>query len=262
MSDSRSAANQEPRTKNQEPRTKNKEQRTKNSRRRRITSTLKLNIPMKTKIPHLILAGLFGTTIASQGAATLINVDDANNGTGVDQGGTASLGTLSLSTQIPNFSNNATLGYTVTGLDLDGIGGNDDEVVINFLATSSTGNINTRPLSGTNAQLGTSDGANGSFLNGDSSNLEITFSDISVNLNGGSNNGWAAFNGFYELNLSSFSTAGEETNINGVLYTVDGGNSNPFAIFLRRSRAKLDRSLRPRRPCSHAAPQAQLIADS
>ena len=185
---------------------------------------------MKTKIPHLMLACLFGATIASQGAATLINVDDANNGTGVDQGGTASLGTLSLSTQIPNFSNNATLGYTVTGLDLDGIGGNDDEVVINFLATSSTGNINTRPLSGTNAQLGTSDGANGSFLNGDSSNLEITFSDISVNLNGGSNNGWAAFNGFYELNLSSFSTAGEETNINGDLYTVDGGNSNPFAI--------------------------------
>ena len=57
----------------------------------------------KTKIPHLILAGLLGATIASQGAATLINVDDANNTTG----GTATLGTLSLSTGVLNNTNNA-----------------------------------------------------------------------------------------------------------------------------------------------------------
>ena len=182
---------------------------------------------MKTKIPHLILAGLFGTAIASQGAATLINVDDANNTTG----GTATLGTLSLSTGVLSNTNNATLGYTVTGLDLDGIGGNNDEVDINFLVSSSSGNINTRPLSGgTGPELATTDGANGSWLNGDSSNLEITFSDITANLNGGSNNGWAEFNGFYELNLSNWTSAGEEVNINGVLNTFDGGDTNPFAI--------------------------------
>jgi len=181
----------------------------------------------KTKIPHLILTGLFGATIASQGAATLINVDDANNTTG----GSASLGTLSLSTGVLNNATNATLGYTVTGLDLDGIGGNNDEVDINFLVSSSSGNITTRGLvGGTGPEFGTTDGANGSWLNGNNSNLEITFSDISANLNGGTNNGWAEFNGFYELDLSNWTSAGEEVNINGVLNTFDGGDTSPFAI--------------------------------
>ena len=191
---------------------------------------------MKTKIPHLMLACLFGATIASQGAATLINVDDANNGTvaGGFQSGTPSLGTLSISTQLAaSNGSSAPMGYTITGLDLDGMGGTNDSVVINFLVTSSNGTINARPTgtgSGDLGELATNDaGNNGSWLNSNNANLEISFTDISANLNGGSNNGWAAFNGFYELNLNSWGGT-DETNINGVFYDASLGDTTPFAI--------------------------------
>ena len=73
MSDNRSAANQEQGTKNQEQGTKNS--------RMRLTSTLKLNIPMKTKIPHLILAGLLATAMVTHHAdAALIAHYDFSDG--------------------------------------------------------------------------------------------------------------------------------------------------------------------------------------
>ena len=101
---------------------------------------------MKTKIPHLILAGLFGTTIASQAALIEFDIFDADGAQPryfVDGAGptNATVGT--------SFGDPTTHSFTLVN-DFDG-GGVNDTITFDFVYTIYTGST----FDGSNVTLGT-----------------------------------------------------------------------------------------------------------
>ena len=104
----------------------------------------------------------------------------------------------------------APLAYTVSGLDLDGVGGFNDSFVLTFAVTSTSGGISTPggssdPLSGglpTNA--GDLRLVNAGALNNPGEFIEFAYSDLSVNLNGGIDNGVGTFDGFSGAQMGSW----------------------------------------------------------
>jgi hypothetical protein len=186
---------------------------------------------MKTKIPHLILAGLFGTAIASQGAV-VVNVSDADFDPDAGQFGTTDLGTLSRDQNVVDGAGPQTLQYTVSGLTIDDDGTANDSVQITFTATAS-GTINS----------GFNNASQGFFAVGSWLSAEqwtrMDFTGITVNVSGGGFSA-AEFLGFTNLQVQ-LAGGGETGNdgstdeftINGTTYADDAGDfagGDDFAI--------------------------------
>ena len=91
---------------------------------------------MKTKIPHLILAGLFGTAIASQGAV-VVNVSDADFDPDAGEFGTSDLGTLVKRPECGGRCGSADPAVHRHGLTIDDDGTANDSVTITFSASTS-----------------------------------------------------------------------------------------------------------------------------
>ncbi|MCH7226879.1 hypothetical protein [Haloferula sp. A504] len=115
----------------------------------------------------------------------------------------------------------ATLAYTVGGLDLDGTGGFNDSFVLSFTVTASSGGIGTpgfavddvpndEPLNQGYLNLDT-----GGNINASDEFINIQFSSLVVNLNGGTGNGSGTFDGFSGVHLLNL-TGTSVPKINGV----------------------------------------------
>jgi hypothetical protein len=187
---------------------------------------------MKTKIPHLILAGLFGTAIASQGAV-IVTVSDADFDPDAGEFGTSDLGTLVRDINVVDGASPQTLQYTVTGLTIDDDGTANDSVTIAFSA-STINSIN----SGENNSSQGFFSDSGSWLGaGDWTRMDFT--SISVNVSGGGFSA-AEFLGFTELTVqlagggeTGNNGSTDEFTINGTTYADDAGDfagGSDFAI--------------------------------
>ena len=116
----------------------------------------------------------------------------------------------------------ATLAYTVGGLDLDGTGGFNDSFVLSFTVTASSGGIGTP---GTFAPEADPDNEpvnqgylnlfTGGNINASDEFINIQFSSLVVNLNGGTGNGSGTFDGFSGVHLLNM-TGTSVPKINGV----------------------------------------------
>ena len=180
---------------------------------------------MKTKIPHLILAGLFGATIASQGASVVtVDVSDADFDPDAGQFGTVSVGTLVRDQNVVDGAGPQDLILTVSGLTLDDDGTANDSVTITLTATASS-TINSGY---NNANQGFF--AVGSWL-GSGQWTRMDFTDISVNASSGKI-GSAEFLGFTELTvqIADDGGAGDGLGDPGDSFDVNGTSySFPFA---------------------------------
>lgn len=184
---------------------------------------------MKNKIPHLILAGLLGSTIASQAAIT-VGVSDADFDPNAGQFGTVSDGTLVRDANVVDGAGPQTLTYTVSGLTIDSDGIANDSVTISFTATAS-GNIN----SGfNNASQGFF--AVGSWLSAGQW-TRMDFASISLGLSSGDPSYTASFDGFTELSvqLAGGGETGDDGStdkftVNGVTYAdTNGAGEEPIS---------------------------------
>lgn len=221
------------------------------------------------------LIGLFATLGTTQAAMITLNnfsntdrnspsTGFANNGTvsGTDGSvdGDASAGDGSSGATIFDVStfvaddvaSPAALAYTVTGLNIDGVGGFNDSFVINFTVSTDGQNLQTN-WSGTEPQNAGWLSSGGNTLNSNGELVQFDFSSISVNLNGGSDNGVGSWLGFTGGSIGAFA-AGEIAIVNGNLHEFDvdgnpfdltaGGNDNNLQV-LRDTNAGASGSYRP-----------------
>jgi len=160
-------------------------------------------------------------------ASFVNNAEIRNDGTLVGNragNGTTNTATYDVSDFIADGdSSGSTLQYTFGGLDIDGIGGFNDQVVINFTVTGHstlTTLMDTTPDPDVPRNAGwLSSGGQRLDANGDFTQLD--FSTMSVNLNGGSGNGSGTFGGFSEVELGSFNTSGDIAVVNSSSYAFD-----------------------------------------
>jgi hypothetical protein len=164
----------------------------------------------KNKIPHLILAGLLGTTLASQGVSVLVSNADYDT---ISQTGSSDLGTLVTTDGIVSFDTSpATLTYNVSGLDINGFGGNNDSVDITMsVTTKSGGTIWTNAPS---TFIGDS-----SAIQNSTEGLRWDFDSMSVNIDGGTGNGISSFDGFTAITLGQWSFGTDTAIVNGTSYS-------------------------------------------
>lgn len=131
--------------------------------------------------------------------------------------------TLDVSTFIlDDVSQPAPLGYTVEGLDIDGIGGNNDSIVLMLSVSTDGQNIQTvsNATEPRNAGWLSSGGAT---LNADGEYIQFDFTSLVVNLNEGSNNGTGTFDGFTAVRIGGFG-AGDIGLANGIVRSFDDGD--------------------------------------
>jgi len=116
------------------------------------------------------------------------------------------------------------LTYTVTGLNIDGDGGDNDRVVINF-SVSTDGQLlrtvwdaatSTPKNAGWLSSGGTTLNANGEYV-------QFDFTSLSIDLNGGTGNGHGSFDGFSHVGFGSFTVAGEVSVANGLTQALTAG---------------------------------------
>jgi sialate O-acetylesterase len=148
---------------------------------------------------------------------TLITVSGANNTTTLtNQGGTADLGTLAQTIAAASSTTGwQPLQYTITGLDLNGVGGTNDSVVVNLQVDAKRVDLRTG--------LGPFSDA-GSTCDGSGEGIDLEFVSMVVNVDGGTDNGTATFKGFTGVTLSAFATS-ESATVNGVVYTAQTADS-------------------------------------
>ena len=158
----------------------------------------------------------------------VILADGASNTTDPNNQGSSSSGLLTCSQLVVDntgvTSDPAIQKFTISGLDLNEGGGNNDEVVVSFNVTSPD-EITT---SGSAAAGWLADAGN--QLSGDGQWLTVAFAGLSVNLDGGTDNGVGSFLGFRGATMGSWqdsngSTTGEDVaTINGEQFVSSGAN--------------------------------------
>jgi hypothetical protein len=116
----------------------------------------------------------------------------------------------------------APLAYTVTGLDIDGVGGANDQVVVNFTVNTDGQNLQT-VWSGTEPQNAGWLSSGGTTLNANGEYVQFDFASMSVDLNGGTGNGSGTFDGFSAVSFGSFTVAGEVGVANGLTLALADG---------------------------------------
>ncbi len=118
------------------------------------------------------------------------------------------------------------LAYTVTGLDIDGVGGENDQIVVNFIVSGVGGNLQTKWDTSGTPQPGAAGwlSAGGVTLNVSGEYVQFDFASLSVDLNGGTGNGSGTFDGFSEAGIGAFNSVGETAVANGLAleYVADG----------------------------------------
>ncbi|MFC4991479.1 sulfatase-like hydrolase/transferase [Rubritalea tangerina] len=145
-----------------------------------------------------------------------LQINAAANTTNAGNQGTSSLGTLTCSTPVADNSAATAPGqiqqFTISNIDVNNNGGNNDNVIITFRITGS-GNVQTN----TSGSGWLSPGSNALSNNGQS--LTISFESIQVNLDGGTNNGSASFQGFSAVTMGNWDNASDTATINGQQFT-------------------------------------------
>jgi sialate O-acetylesterase len=149
--------------------------------------------------------------------AELITVSGANNHLELaNQPGTSDVGTFEQTLAIiSNTTGWQPFQYTITGLDLNGVGGTNDNVVINLQADAKRVDIRTTFGSMSDA---------GSTCNSSGEGIDLEFVSMVVNIDGGTDNGTAAFKGFTGVTVGKFSSTGETATVNGSVYTAQDTN--------------------------------------
>ncbi|MFQ3225557.1 MAG: hypothetical protein ACI8Z5_001819 [Lentimonas sp.] len=130
--------------------------------------------------------------MASAVTITVTLAGNAPLGSDVIQGA-SDVGTLSLTSEIVNnVSDVGTLSYTVSDLNLNSIGRNDDSVQVNFRLVAG------RSLVTTNASAGAPFvyQSNTNRISTSHEGLKCSFDSLSVNLDGGTDNGSGSCAGF------------------------------------------------------------------
>lgn len=178
------------------------------------------------KIPYIVAMSLASLSIAQ---ATTIAVTGAVNSTDAADQGSASLGTLTATTLVADNSDGTGAGqaqqFTISDLDLNGSGGANDSIVVNFIVTSS----NEILTSGSSA-AGWLAGGTGNNMDTDGESLTITFSSVLVNLDGGTGNGAGSFLGFTGVTMGSWDydelngLPEDQATINGIQYASTADN--------------------------------------
>ncbi len=116
------------------------------------------------------------------------------------------------------------LTYTVTGLDIDGVGGENDQIVVSFTISGVGGNLQTVWDSGAGVPKNAGwISAGGNTLDADGEYVQFDFASLSVDLNGGTDNGSGTFDGFSEIGIGAFTVAGEVAVANGLTVALDDG---------------------------------------
>lgn len=116
-------------------------------------------------------------------------------------------------------TNPETMIWSITGLDLDGVGGNNDGFTV-ALTVTNHGELFRTIWSGTEPQNSGWLSSGGTTLNANGEFISFTFSSLSINLNGGTGNGAGTFDGFSSARVGSFG-AGENAVVNGTAYAFD-----------------------------------------
>ena len=149
--------------------------------------------------------------------AALITVSGANNHLALEnQPGTSDVGTFAQTLAIiSNTKGWQPFQYTITGLDLNGVGGTNDSVVLNLQADAKRVDIRTTFGSMSDA---------GSTCNASGEGIDIEFVSMVVNLDGGTDNGTGTFEGFTGVTLGKFEVIGETATVNGAVYTAQDTN--------------------------------------
>lgn len=177
------------------------------------------------KQTYLAILGLL--LVAGTSQAALITVTGAANST---TRGTADLGSVLTTTLVTdNTAPPQALAVTVSGLNVDGIGGDNDSVVLAFTVTTDGQNIQT---SGTTQAGWLSSG--GVTLNANGEFVQVDYAGMSVDLNGlaGSGNGTSgeSFLGFTGVGLGSWA-ANHVAVVNGISQAyVDGTADKHIAL--------------------------------
>ncbi len=114
------------------------------------------------------------------------------------------------------------LAYTVTGLDIDGVGGANDKIVVKFTVTGVGGNLQT--------SWGNSEPNNAGWLSAgdltldaDGEYVQFDYVSMSVDLNGGTGNGSGTFNGFSAVEIGAFE-GGDTAVANGITLAYSSGS--------------------------------------
>jgi hypothetical protein len=178
---------------------------------------------MKTILRTCLLASL---AIQTSHAATMITVTDADLDPDAGQFGTSSVGTLGRTETITDGAGPQDLTYEITGLTLDDIGSGDDSVTVTFTATTEGAVLNSGADNASQGFLV----SGGSWLNADGEFVQLQYSNMTVNISGGSDNGFGEFLGFTALAVQSFTDDGDIAFINGVQKEFGNGDTSPFAI--------------------------------
>ena len=187
---------------------------------------------MKTKIPHLILAAL---TMQTAHAATILTVTKTSNRTSSPEG-TVSEGTIAVTTAVVDAVDGPqTLVHTISGLTLDDVGAGDDSVDITFTATDTPGGNTIR----TNTTVGHLS-SGGARLNAAGEYIQLAFTDMSVNVSGGTDNGFGEFLGFTELYIGTGWVSGDEALVNGVSYAFDTPGQDSSVVDVSGDTLKLE----------------------
>jgi hypothetical protein len=97
------------------------------------------------------------------------------------------------------------LAYTITGLDIDGLGGANDQIVVNFTVSTDGQNLQTIWDAGTLQPINAGWlSSGGNLLNADGEYVQFDFVSLSVDLNGSTGNGSGIFNGFSMVGMGGF----------------------------------------------------------
>ncbi len=152
------------------------------------------------------MKSLFLASLALQTSfccAQTIQITDAANTSAPGNQGTSSIGTLACSSLVIDNSSGEAPGqlqqFTISDLDLNDSGGNNDAIVINF-RVSSSGEVTT---SGTTA-AGWLAGGQGNSMDADGESLSISFSQIEVFIDGQLSTMDASFLGFDGISMGSW----------------------------------------------------------
>ncbi|GAA5495598.1 hypothetical protein Rhal01_01777 [Rubritalea halochordaticola] len=174
---------------------------------------------MKTPITLLtVVTGL----ITSANAATTFVISAQNNANTTTTVGSVSNNTIADDTDL---STNPTFTYTVTGLDIDGIGGNNDEVVI-VLAVSGTTSADPAYIV-TNPSNGNWMGIGGAGDNSVDQGETFTFSLISASTTlNGTTAGTAIFDGFLGGSIGKSGTANGNFTVNGETFNMPNATTD------------------------------------
>lgn len=176
---------------------------------------------MKTILRTCLLTSL---AIQTSHAATILTVTKTSNRTSSAEG-SVSEGTIAVTTAVvDSVDGPQTLIQTISGLTLDDTGTGDDSVDITFTATDTTGAnaIRTNPTVGFLSSGGVRLNQPGEFI-------QLAYTDMSVNVSGGTDNGFGEFLGFTQLYIGTWAV-GDEALVNGISKTFDGGDGSPISV--------------------------------